>query len=432
MSKIAVLGGGWAGITLALELKRAHPLADVIVLEREREPGGLLRSVTLEGHVVDAGGSHVIFSRNEEVLKRMLELLSSNYTPHSRKSFVRMGHHFIPYPIENGLYVLPPEERAEALVSFLEALLSLEEGWRPGNLREWIRGFFGRWIAERYLEPYNRKVWKRPLEVIDIDWVYTPGRLPIPDWRDVVRAASGVPTIGYREQAIFYYPLKGGIEALFEAAYRRALELGVKVATGTPVRSLRKVGGSFVVNERFRVEKVYSTIPLRELVRAAEAPESIIKAAEDLDYNRVLVVGVALKGLAPNQHWVYVPDEDVLFHRYAWISNYSPYNAPQGESTLIAEVTLPPHASTKGDIVERVIEQLADLEIIDEPQILRVDAWLHEYGYPVHTLSRQKALREIREWLNNAEIESVGRWGSWEYWNMDRVYAEVLKLVQGS
>ncbi|MEM4568345.1 MAG: hypothetical protein QXN73_01570, partial [Thermofilaceae archaeon] len=146
----------------------------------------------------------------------------------------------------------------------------------------------------------------------------------------------------------------------------------------------------------------------------------------------VLVVGVALKGLAPNQHWVYVPDEDVLFHRYAWISNYSPYNAPQGESTLIAEVTLPPHASTKGDIVERVIEQLADLGIIDEPQILRVDAWLHEYGYPVHTLSRRKALREIREWLNNAEIESVGRWGSWEYWNMDRVYAEVLKLVQGS
>jgi len=27
------------------------------------------------------------------------------------------GGFFVPYPLENGLYVLPPEERAEALVS---------------------------------------------------------------------------------------------------------------------------------------------------------------------------------------------------------------------------------------------------------------------------------------------------------------------------
>lgn len=432
MTTIAVLGGGWAGITLALELKRAHPSADVIVLEREREPGGLLKSATMGGHVIDVGGSHVIFSRNESVLKRMLELLADGYVTHSRRSFVRLGEHLIPYPLENGLHVLPPDERAEALTSFLEAFLALDREWRPRNLKEWIRGFFGRWIAEKYLEPYNRKVWKRPLEAIDVDWVYTPGRLPIPDWRDVARAACGVPTVGYREQAIFHYPLKGGIEALFEAAYRIAVELGVKVVTGTPVESVKRLKEGFILNGRYRIDRVYSTIPIKELVEAAEAPESVIKAAEDLDYNRVLVIGVVLRGSAPDQHWIYVPDENVVFHRYAWISNYSPRNAPQGESTLIAEVTLHPHTGMEEDVIRRVTEQLADLGVLDERQILHVDAWLHEYGYPVHTLSRRRALKEIRDWLNNAGIESVGRWGSWEYWNMDRVYAEVLKLVRGS
>ncbi|MEM3479925.1 MAG: NAD(P)/FAD-dependent oxidoreductase, partial [Candidatus Bathyarchaeia archaeon] len=64
----------------------------------------------------------------------------------------------------------------------------------PKNLSEWIYSFFGKWIAERYLVPYNLKIWKRPLEEIDVDWVYTLGRLPIPDWRDVVRSAMGQPT----------------------------------------------------------------------------------------------------------------------------------------------------------------------------------------------------------------------------------------------
>lgn len=42
------------------------------------------------------------------------------------------------YPLENGLYVLPPEVRADTLVSFVEALLSLDEKWRPNNLEEWL------------------------------------------------------------------------------------------------------------------------------------------------------------------------------------------------------------------------------------------------------------------------------------------------------
>lgn len=430
MKTIAVLGGGWAGAALAYELKRAHPLAEVVVLERKDVPGGLLRSTTLDGHTIDVGGSHVIFSRNELVLKRILDLLAGNCIPHSRKSFVRLGQHLVPYPFENGLYALPPEERAEALVSFLEAFFSLDRDWRPRNLREWIRGSFGRWIAEKYLEPYNRKVWKRPLEQIDVDWVYTPGRLPVPEWREVVRAAVGAPSVGYREQATFHYPLKGGIQALFNTVYDKATQLGVKVVTNCPVESVKKTKDGFIVNERYRAEEVYSTIPLRELVKAAEPPESVIKAANSLDYNRVLIVGVALKGSAPDQHWIYVPDEDTAFHRYAWLSNYSPYNAPLGEATLIAEVTVPPFAPVEeGKIAERVVEQLVELEVVKEQQVLRVKAWLHEYGYPLHTLTRRKVLQEIHGWLYEVGITSIGRWGSWEYWNMDRVYAEVLKLV---
>ena len=81
-----------------------------------------------------------------------------NYVKHERRTFIRLGERHVPYPLETGLYALPPEERAEALIDFLEAWVSRAPGWTPETFEEWIKGFFGRWIAERYLMPYNEKV----------------------------------------------------------------------------------------------------------------------------------------------------------------------------------------------------------------------------------------------------------------------------------
>ncbi|MCS7104162.1 MAG: FAD-dependent oxidoreductase [Thermofilaceae archaeon] len=429
MTTIAVLGGGWAGVLLSNELKRRYPAAEVVVLEKNDTPGGLLKSVKVRGHTFDTGGSHVVFSRDQVVLKSLLSLLPDNWSTNVRKSFVRLNSMFIPYPFENGLYVLPPEDRAEALISFLEAFFSLEKDWKPKNLMEWIRGFFGKWIAETYLVPYNNKIWKRPLEEIDVDWIYTPGRLPVPNWKDVARSAIGVPTVGFTEQSIFYYPTKDGIQALYNSVYEKAERIGIKFVTNCEVNSLRRTSDGYLINEKFKAEKVFNTIPLKELVHLSDAPEGVVKAAEKLDYNKVLVVGIALKRDAPDQHWIYVPDNRIIFHRYAWISNYSPYNAPQGESTLLVEITLPRGHVETHRLEEQTINQLADLGVLNEREILHVNCWLHEYGYPIHTLERSPALHEINNWLKELGIESIGRWGSWAYWNMDKVYSEVVKLV---
>ena len=62
---------------------------------------------------------------------------------------------------------------------------------------------FGHDVAEDYLIPYNEKIWKRPLDNISADWVYIPGRLPIPSVEDIVKAVAGIPVVGYKEQSIF-------------------------------------------------------------------------------------------------------------------------------------------------------------------------------------------------------------------------------------
>lgn len=389
----------------------------------------MLKSESVNGYTFDVGGSHVIFSRGESTLKEMLSLLEDNYVKHKRRTFIKLEQRLVPYPLETGLYALPPQERAEALIEFLEAMFSRDPSWTPKTFEEWIRGFFGRWIAERYLIPYNEKIWKRPLSQISADWVYTPGRLPVPDWRDVVRAAAGVPVVGYIEQSTFYYPLRGGIQALFEAALQRAGK-GVALLKGERVTELKKRNNCWAINNKYVAKKVISTIPLPELVSALDAPSDIFKAARELDYNKVIVVGVGLRKKAPKQHWVYVPQRNVIFHRYAWVSNYSSYNAPKGGAALIAEITVP-HSEPVHEqkILDRVVYDLEKLDIIKGEEVEVAKVWVHEYGYPIYTLNHSERRSIIFQWLNELGLTSVGRWGSWHYWNMDKVYENVKLFV---
>lgn len=430
MVVVAVLGGGLAGVVFALEIKQSFPSAELVVLEKSSLLGGLLKSVSINNHVFDVGGSHVIFSRNKNLLEKMLSFLSKNFVSHQRNTKVLLDSTFVPYPLENGLYVLPSEERAEALIHFLEAWASRDANWAPKTFKDWIYGFFGKWIAEKYLVPYNEKIWKRPLNEIDVDWVYTPGRLPIPDWRDIVKSATGIPTVGYVEQSTFYYPKNGGIQALFDAVVKKAESLGVKFVNNVKVSKIKRSNGEWVVNDKFKAKRLISAIPLKELVKALNAPKDIRKASEELDYNKVAIIGLALKKNAPKQHWIYVPNKDIVFHRYAWISNYSPKNSPNGESTIIAEITLPPNTKANmEELTDKVVADLEKLNILKLDEILFTKAWLHEYGYPIYKVGHREKREVIMKWLKEQSIISVGRWGSWHYWNMDRTYEEVLKKI---
>ncbi len=122
------------------------------------------------------------------------------------------------------------------------------------------------------------------------------------------------------------------------------------------VVKIRKVSNRWIINDRIEAKRIISTIPLNELVEALEAPEYILKLARQLEYNMVVIVGIALKKKAPDAHWIYVPDKNIVFHRYAWISNYSPYNTPSGEySSIIAEISLPPQSNIN---MERLVYEI--------------------------------------------------------------------------
>ena len=81
---IAILGGGLSGLSLARLLHETGN--DVVVLEAEPEYGGLCRSKTEQGFTFDIGGSHIIFSRDTEVLAFMRRMIERNEQRNDRKT----------------------------------------------------------------------------------------------------------------------------------------------------------------------------------------------------------------------------------------------------------------------------------------------------------------------------------------------------------
>jgi protoporphyrinogen oxidase len=100
------------------------------------------------------------------------------------------------------------------------------------------------------------------------------------------------------------------------------------------------------------------------------------------------------------------------------------------KSNLIAEITIPKGETIDSKKIElETIKNLADIGIInDEKDVIFTGIWINKYGYPIYTLDHNYVRDEALNILNENNIISVGRWGSWHYWNTDMVYRAILEL----
>lgn len=436
--KVGILGGGLAGLLLGYELsKRGY---EVTILEKEERIGGLCKSIYVEGYTFDVGGSHIIFSKDKEILSRMISTIGKeNLIRHYRNTKIYYHGKLIKYPFENGLYDLDPFDRYECLKGIVDAYISRETGKAtfPRNFKEWCYFVFGKGIAEKYLIPYNEKIWKRPLEEISLEWV--GGRVPNPPIDDIIKSAVGIPTEGYTHQLNFYYPIRGGIQSLPDAISK---ELFGRIINNFKIRRIKIEDEKYIVkgqNTEHLFDMVISTIPLPNILQILEGdtiPKELSKELiESLDYNSLITVSLGMPRdniLVKDVHWMYFPHEGI-FHRIAFLHNYSPYMAPKGKGQILAEISINPKEVNKISpfyLVEVVKEDLEKLDILrssKDVEVEHVHVW--EFAYVVNNHEYSKTREKALSLLKSLGIESLGRFGSWRYLNMDHIFQQVQEFV---
>ena len=427
---IGVLGGGLSGLALASRLRDAE------VLEAADRPGGLCRSVSFDGFTFDPHGSHILFSRDPRAMAFYQDLLGENVCRRRRNTKVFYKGRYVKYPFENGLGELPPEDNLACLLGYVEAWSARRAGTAPppANFRDWMYQRFGKGITECYLLPYNEKIWKTPAEDMGVDWV--DGRVPDPPLEDVIKASLGIPTEGYTHQLNFLYPREGGVESLV----RGLLPSVPRLRTGFRVTSIVRRGGTWAVGdgrEEERFERLVSTLPIPDLIRALpDAPPDVRAAADALQHRSLVTVmlGIARPGLN-DYSWVYFPlPGDGRFNRISFPSNFSDRAAPAGTSSAVAEITCNAGdavwSSPDEALVEHVVERGDALGVFRRADVIASRVGRTRHAYVVFDRDHRKNLDLVKAYADRIGIRLLGRFGQFDYINTDQCILRAAALAE--
>jgi len=347
------------------------------------------------------------------------ELLNGDLVRQRRRAYIYLHGTYVEYPFEVNLHGLPKEIIDECI-----------EGARhrptiqPRNFMEWIRATMGEGVAKHYMVPYNEKIWKYPLEQMNIDWV--AGRVPAPSVEEMVKGAEGKVEREYGPNAYFLYPRVGGIGTIPTALSTRVN----KISLNSDVSEIHQKGKRLEViytlngeSKRQEADKVLSSVPLPEIVKMIKAaPEEVIKASEALVYNSLVCFNIGVNRAAiSDKHWLYFPEKEYPFNRISFPMNLSPETVPKGKSSIVVEVTYTGATPNAENTKEKVRQGLVHAEILRDKDKLEVFGALDfKYAYVVYDLHHKRNVNLIQAYLKSLGVSSMGRFGEWEYFNMDK------------
>jgi UDP-galactopyranose mutase len=434
--KYVIIGAGPTGLGAAHRLLELGE-RDFVILERDGHAGGLAASFRdSAGFTWDIGG-HVVFSRYAYFNTLLDDLLGDERLEHQRIARVRMAKTWVPYPFQNNIRHLPRELVWECVQGLLQ-----ERSPHLANFRDWIDYVFGAGIARLFMRPYNFKVWATPPELMQYSWIGE--RVSVVDLEGVLKnLVLGLDDSGWGPNNTFRFPLHGGTGEIFNRLAARVkdhLRLNASVVrVDVEAKAVELADG-----QRVEWEHLLNTGPLDRLVQDWVRPESdeLHRAAADLEHNSVFVSGVGVEGLREDPTcWMYFPESDCPFYRVTNFHNYSPNNVamPGRQMGFMSEVSSSRHKPEDlAGMQDQVIGGLRATTLMRRDDAI-VSTWEMnvEYGYPVPTLGRDRALAVVQPWLEGRRVYSRGRFGGWKYEvaNMDHSVMQGVewadRMVQG-
>lgn len=432
--KINILGGGLSAISLAYFLQNHNDISEINILEKDDVLGGICRTYQKNKIEYDVG-PHIIFSKDKEILDLMNGLLSSNNEQHRRSNRILYKKRFVQYPFENDLSKLPQEDIDYCVNGFVHNPF---ENYEATNMLQFFLKTFGEGITNSYLRPYNEKIWKFDPSFMDTQMV---NRIPKPPKEDILRSAAGETIDGYTHQLYFTYPQKGGTEALIKAFVDK-LNKKVKIFTNNKVEKVLKTQQGFEVithQGKYTSDKLVSTMPVNEFAHIyvdENKPQEVLSVADNLRYNSIAICIVNVKkDYAGDNYAFMIADKNVIFHRISKLDFMGENYHIDGTTTYMAEITYRKNdlndKASDDELTQKVIEGLNTIGFIDNPcDVNFTDIKRFEYAYVIYDLNHRKNMDFLKEYFNKQGVYLNGRFGSFEYLNMDAIIRQSKNLAE--
>jgi len=257
-----VIGAGVSGLSFANWIRERG--ASVVVLEGEAEPGGYCRTVARDGFVWDYSG-HFFHFKDPAIEAWLRARMTGEVRTIVKKSFIRYKGKDIDFPFQKNIHQLPHDEFLECLVDLFFRLPG-----EPASFGEMLYQRLGKSITDKFLRPYNEKLYATDLDTLDVDAM---GRFfPHADIADIIAnmrpRPPGAPAEGYN--ATFTYPAGGAVQYIH--ALLRDLPAGT-VWCGEPAIAIDLAAREVATpRRRLGFDCVVSSAPLPRLARPVRGP----------------------------------------------------------------------------------------------------------------------------------------------------------------
>lgn len=436
--RVLVLGSGVCGLAAAWRLLERDPQADVTLLEAEDRPGGLARSLTLNGHVSDLG-PHRIFTELEDVRTFLSDVAGDAMREVRRESRMWLAGRWIEYPPKPAeiLALLGPFRLAGAAASYAagKAAKVARRAAPPESFESLMVDAFGPSLYEFLVGPYTQKVWKVPPATIHADIARV--RVSAGGLDQMVKRVLRLERDTRPTALKSFHYIPGGVEQLvlkmLDGVRTRGGELRLRhrvlsVAERGDGVEVRALDESTQREETFTADAVVSTIPLPDLLAMLlreRADATAARRREELRFvANFLVCIAARKREFSTAQWLYFPQEDTLFNRGYEPRNFDTGMAREGEAMLVLEVTSLAgdaiSAMSDEELTDRCIEGLGHVGLLRREELIATLVHRIPHTYPLYDLDYRPRLEELIAYLGNfPRVVSTGRQGLFLHNNMD-------------
>lgn len=403
-----ILGSGIAGISAGYHLEKNQE-EHVVIFERGNDWGGLCGNFTINGFRFDKF-VHFTFAPDEYTQKIFEE--SSPTIPHPPVSYNYWNGYWLKHPAQNNLHPLPVEEKVKIIEDFVNR--PQKEVSEIEDYEEWLRVQYGDYFAENFPFKYTRKYWGVEPKKLETKWV--GNRLHVSPLNEVLRGSYEEQTENFYYTKYMKYPKKGGFRSILNNC-REGLDIRFNkevVHIDTTNKIVEFKDGTTAVYTR-----LISSLPLPEIVKMLDnVPEEVKNATENLMHTSGYMVSLGFNKPDIAKHlWFYIYDEDILASRVYSPNLKSPDNVPEGCSSLQAEIFFSNKAKIPAadKVLENTIKKLIEMGIFKEEDLIVKDIRFEKYANVIFDKDIYKNRAAVLDYLKSKGIESIGRFGKWEY-----------------
>lgn len=413
-----IVGAGVSGLSYAAQLTDN----DNIVIEKENEPGGYCRTVYQDGFTWDYAGHFFHFSTEE--IKKFFDdrIPKSEMVQCEKKTGICYDENtVIDYPFQTNIHQLPKEEFIDCLYDLFHRKLHD----KYNSFEEMLYGKFGKSITDKFLKPYNEKLYACDLNALDTEAM---GRFfPYAEPMSIINNMREKNNQSYNSN--FEYPIRGAIKFVDVLVKEIKKKNNARIELNSTLERIDIDRQIAIVNgESYHYERLVNTIPLNMFVKML--PENISAGIDKyFNCNKVLVfnLGFDKPSSVNGMHWLYFPKKKCNFYRVGFYDNI----VGSDRMSLYVEIGFARDEVIDFDEqLKLTIDNLRAYHIIDKHELIAKNIVVMNPAYVHITDKSRQLVNNMRTMLADYNIYTIGRYGAWTYCSIEDCMIEARSLVK--